>query len=790
MKFIDLLGKERLFFDGAMGTMLQKNGLSAGEIPETWNITHRDTVYAIHKAYADAGCNIIKSNTFGANALKFKGTDYTVEEIVTSAIDIAKTAVSGKDKTFVALDLGPTGKLLKPYGELPFETAYELYKQQVIAGKKAGADLVLIETMGDTYEIKAAVLAAKENCDLPIVVTMIFDESGKLLTGSDIKTAVFMLEGLGVDAIGFNCGLGPRQMLSLLPELLKYSSTPLVVNPNAGLPECVNGVTFFNVTPEDFANDLKELAEMGVSLLGGCCGTTPEHLKEAVKLCKDIPVLPVKQKNITAVTSYSKTAVIGERPIIIGERINPTGKKKLKAALVSGDSGYIFSEALSQVECGADVLDVNVGLPEIDEPKVMCDTVRGIQGITNLPLQIDTSDPAAMEQALRIYNGKPLINSVNGKKESMEKIFPLAKKYGGVVVCLTLDEGGIPESAEGRIKIAEKIINTAKEYGIDKKDLIIDTLAMTVSTGAENAKRTLQALSYVRNTLGVNTVLGVSNISFGLPKRDNINAAFFTLAMGSGLSAGIINPKSDSMMNAFYSYCALNGYDENFETYISKTSDSAPTAKNDKTDLKTAVINGLSGAAGENARELLKTEQPLDIINLYLIPALDIVGKGFEDGTIFLPQLLMSADAAKAAFDEIKASIPAEANGSEKKNKVVIATVKGDIHDIGKNIVKVLLENYGFDVIDLGKDVDPEIIVDTAIKEKVKLVGLSALMTTTVVNMEETIRLLRKRYPECKVMVGGAVMTQDYADRIGADSYAKDAMGAVRYAEKLFSDEQ
>lgn len=790
MKFIDLLGKERLFFDGAMGTMLQKNGLSAGEIPETWNITHRDTVYAIHKAYADAGCNIIKSNTFGANALKFKGTDYTVEEIVTSAIDIAKTAVSGKDKTFVALDLGPTGKLLKPYGELPFETAYELYKQQVIAGKKAGADLVLIETMGDTYEIKAAVLAAKENCDLPIVVTMIFDESGKLLTGSDIKTAVFMLEGLGVDAIGFNCGLGPRQMLSLLPELLKYSSTPLVVNPNAGLPECVNGVTFFNVTPEEFANDLKELAEMGVSLLGGCCGTTPEHLKEAVKLCKDIPVLPVKQKNITAVTSYSKTAVIGERPIIIGERINPTGKKKLKAALVSGDSGYIFSEALSQVECGADVLDVNVGLPEIDEPKVMCDTVRGIQGITNLPLQIDTSDPAAMEQALRIYNGKPLINSVNGKKESMEKIFPLAKKYGGVVVCLTLDKSGIPESAEGRIKIAEKIINTAKEYGIDKKDLIIDTLAMTVSTGAENAKRTLQALSYVRNTLGVNTVLGVSNISFGLPKRDNINAAFFTLAMGSGLSAGIINPKSDSMMNAFYSYCALNGYDENFETYISKTSDSAPTAKNDKTDLKTAVINGLSGAAGENARELLKTEQPLDIINLYLIPALDIVGKGFEDGTIFLPQLLMSADAAKAAFDEIKASIPAEANGSEKKNKVVIATVKGDIHDIGKNIVKVLLENYGFDVIDLGKDVDPEIIVDTAIKEKVKLVGLSALMTTTVVNMEETIRLLRKRYPECKVMVGGAVMTQDYADRIGADSYAKDAMGAVRYAERLFSDEQ
>ena len=790
MKFIDLLGKERLFFDGAMGTMLQKNGLSAGEIPETWNITHRDTVYAIHKAYADAGCNIIKSNTFGANALKFKGTDYTVEEIVTSAIDIAKTAVSGKDKTFVALDLGPTGKLLKPYGELPFETAYELYKQQVIAGKKAGADLVLIETMGDTYEIKAAVLAAKENCDLPIVVTMIFDESGKLLTGSDIKTAVFMLEGLGVDAIGFNCGLGPRQMLSLLPELLKYSSTPLAVNPNAGLPECVNGVTFFNVTPEDFANDLKELAEMGVSLLGGCCGTTPEHLKEAVKLCKDIPVLPVKQKNITAVTSYSKTAVIGERPIIIGERINPTGKKKLKAALVSGDSGYIFSEALSQVECGADVLDVNVGLPEIDEPKVMCDTVRGIQGITNLPLQIDTSDPAAMEQALRIYNGKPLINSVNGKRESMEKIFPLAKKYGGVVVCLTLDESGIPETAQGRIDIAKKIIKTAESYGIDKKDLVVDALVMTISTNKDNAKETLKAVDYIRHELGVGTVLGVSNISFGLPKREAINTAFFTLALKAGLSAGIINPLSESMMNAYYSYNALEGFDDNCTQYIESVTASANTATAaGVTDLKMAIIKGMKEDAGACAKELLKDTPALDVINDYIIPALDVVGDGFEKNKVFLPQLLMSADSAKAAFDVIKEHLILAGEQKKSEHKVVIATVEGDIHDIGKNIVKVLMSNYGFDIIDLGKDVKCERVLEEVQKQGVKLVGLSALMTTTVPNMEKTIKLIHDN-TDAKVFVGGAVLTKSYAKMINADWYAKDAMESVRIAKEFFGGEE
>lgn len=786
MSIKEKIGKERLFFDGAMGTLLQKNGLKPGELPEKWNVTQEDIIYNIHKSYIDAGCNILKTNTFGANSLKFSSDEFSVEKIVSKGVQIAKRAAEeSESQAYVALDMGPTGKLLKPYGELPFETAYDLYKEQIIAGSKAGADIVLIETMGDTYEIKAAVLAAKENCSLPVIVTMIFDEKGKLLTGADIKTAVFMLEGLGVDGIGFNCGFGPQQMLKIMPELKKYSSTPIVINPNAGLPDCVNGVTEFNVTPEIFANNMLKIAKEGAHIIGGCCGTTPEHLKKAIEICRDVPISPVNVKSFTAVTSYSKTAVIGEKPLIIGERINPTGKKKLKAAIVAEDMGYIFSEAISQADAGAHILDVNVGLPEIDEPQMMCKTVEGLQSITNLPLQIDTSDTVAMEKALRLYNGKAMINSVNGKQESMEAVFPLAKKYGGVVVCLTLDENGIPATAEGRIKIAEKIIDTAKKYGIDKKDLIIDTLSMTVSTGADNAKITLEALTYVRNTLGVNTVLGVSNISFGLPKRDSINSAFYTLAMGKGLSAGIINPKSESMMNAYYSFCALNGFDENFETYIGKSTQGETVVKTETTDLKTAVIKGLKDSASDGAKELLKNTEPLTIINEYLIPALDIVGQGFEKGTIFLPQLLMSADAAKAAFDEIKAHLKASGQTQKKKGKIVIATVKGDIHDIGKNIVKVLLENYGFEVIDLGKDVEPDLIVETAKRENVKLVGLSALMTTTVANMEITIKQLRKDYPVCKIMVGGAVMTKDYAERIGADFYSKDAMGSVRYAEKI-----
>ena len=790
MGFRERFGKEMLLFDGAMGTQLQARGLAAGELPEIWNVTHPEVIREIQKAYVDAGCDILKTNTFGANALKFVGTGYTVPQLVRAGVENARAAANTVDReVLVALDMGPTGKLLKPYGELEFCKAYELYKEQVCAGAD-GADLVLIETMGDLYEIKAAVLAAKENCDLPVVVTMIFDTQGKLLTGADIETAVVTLESFGVDALGFNCGLGPKQMLPFVEKALEVSSTPIVVNPNAGLPVCVDGVTSYNVAPTEFTEDLLKIANTkGVWAVGGCCGTSPAHL-QAAAVCKSVAPQSVKQKDFTAVTSYGKTVTFGEKPVLIGERINPTGKKRLKAALVSGDEAYILAEAAAQIDAGAHILDVNVGLPEIDEPAVLERTVQSLQGITDLPLQIDTSDTDAMERALRIYNGKPLINSVNGKKESMEAVFPLAKKYGGAVVCLTLDENGIPETAQGRIQIAERILKTAASYGIEKKNLIFDTLAMTVSTGVQNANITLKALHYIRNTLGAHTVLGVSNISFGLPKRDHINAAFFTLAMENGLSAGIINPKSEAMMNAYYAFCALKGLDTNFEAYIQNATDSAAPTAAATGDLQSAVEKGLKAEASARTNELLQTAAPLDIINTQLIPALDRVGQGFEQGTIFLPQLLMSADAAKAAFDEIKAVLQETGTPDTEKHahKIVLATVKGDIHDIGKNIVKVLLENYGFAVLDLGKDVDPELILETARREQVKLVGLSALMTTTVVNMEKTIALLHREYPECRVMVGGAVLTRDYADRIGADFYSKDAMGTVRYAEKFFAE--
>jgi 5-methyltetrahydrofolate--homocysteine methyltransferase len=789
MKFKEKLGKEMLICDGAMGTLLIENGLKAGELPELWNIEHPDILYKIHKQYVDAGADIISANTFGANRLKLDGTGHSVEEIITEGVNIAKKATenAGRD-VYVALDMSTTGKLLEPYGDLPFEEAYDIFKQQAVAGEKAGADLVLLETMGDLYEIKAATLAIKENTDLPLIVSMIFNEKGQLLTGADVKTAVFTLEGLGVDMIGLNCGLGPKEMFEHVEETVKYSSTPVLVNPNAGLPECVNGVTSYKVGAEEFSDEMEKIARLGVYCVGGCCGTTPEHIRMTAEKCKKIPLSPVKVKHFTAVTSYSKTTLIGEKPVIIGERINPTGKKKLKAALVENNMDYIVSEAVAQADKKADVLDVNVGLPEIDEPQMLVRAIKTVQSVLNVPLQIDTSDFEAMEKALRIYNGKPLINSTNGKKESMEKVFPLAKKYGGVVVCLTLDENGIPDTAKGRIEIAERMIKTAESYGLTKDDLVIDALAMTVSTGKDNAKVTLETLDYVRNTLGVNTCLGVSNISFGLPSREIINTAFFTMAMHSGLSAGIINPLSDMMMNAYYSYCALKGYDDNCENYINNIAKVEAVSSGETVDLKTAIIKGMKAQSGECAKAMLGNTNPLEVIDGYIIPALDVVGQAFETGKMFLPQLLMSADCAKAAFDEIKLKLIADGTKQEPKGKIVIATVKGDIHDIGKNIVKVLLENYGFDVIDLGKDVDPELVVETAKREKVKLVGLSALMTTTVANMEITIKQLREAYPECKVIVGGAVLTQDYADRIGADFYSKDAMGSVRYAERLFTE--
>lgn len=762
------------YFDGGMGSMLN---LRPGELPEKLNICDPDRVYRVHKAYADAGADIITANTFGANRLKYDNCD----ELVRAGVALAKK--TGKK---VALDLGPTGKLLKPMGDLDFEECVSIYADVVNAGKD-DADIVLIETMGDTYEIKAAMLAAKENCDLPIFVSMIFDEKGRLLTGADVKTACAVVEGLGADVIGFNCGLGPKQMIPLVEELEKYTSTPIMVNPNAGLPESVNGETVYNVDPDEFSDLMAQIADLGVSYLGGCCGTTPAHIKALIEKTKNIPDVPPSKKNFTFVTSYSQSVELGEKSAVIGERINPTGKKLLKQALRDRDMDYILREGISQKDCGAHILDVNVGLPEIDEVEMLKSAVYELQSVLPTPLQLDSSDAVAMEQALRIYNGKPLINSTNGKEKSMHEIFPLAKKYGGVVVCLCLDENGIPETADGRIKVAQKIINTAAEYGIDKKDLIVDALAMTISTDTKNAIETLKAVDYIKHTLGVNTVLGVSNISFGLPNREAVNTAFYTLCLKAGLSAGIINPKSQSMMNAYYSYNALAGLDENCTEYIESAVVIDAVADASNITLLDAIVKGMKEESAKCAKELLKTQNSLDIINEYIIPALDKVGDGFEKNKIFLPQLLMSADSAKAAFDEIKAHMIVNGNSQVKGEKIIIATVEGDIHDIGKNIVKVLLANYGFDVVDLGKDVKCETVLDETIKNDAKLVGLSALMTTTVPNMEKTIKLIHEN-TDAKVFVGGAVLTKDYAKMINADWYAKDAMESVRIAQEFFTE--
>lgn len=750
--------------------------LKAGELPELLNINDPERVYAIHKAYADAGCNIISANTFGANRFKYDNVD----EIVKSAVKNAKR--TGKK---VALDIGPTGKLLKPMGDLDFEECVDIFADVVKAGRDE-ADLVLLETFGDLYEIKAAMLAVKENCDLPLVVSMIFDEKARLLTGADVRTACAVVEGLGADAIGFNCGLGPKQMIPLVEELEKHASIPILVMPNAGLPESVNGETIFNVDPDEFASYMTQIAKMGVSYLGGCCGTTPAHLKAMIEATKDIEDKVPEFKNETIVASYSKSVDLSEGAVI-GERINPTGKKLMKEALRNKDMDYVLRQGITQSEAGAHILDVNMGLPEIDEKEMLCSGVYELQSVLPVPLQLDSGDAEAMEAALRLYNGKAMINSVNGKEKSMKEVFPLAKKYGGVVVCLCLDEDGIPSTAQGRIAIAKKIIKRAAEYGIDKKNLAVDALVMTISTDTNNAIETLNAVDYIRNTLGVNTVLGVSNISFGLPNREAVNTAFYTLAMSRGLSAGIINPNSRPMMNAFYSYKALAGKDESCQEYIKSAVDTEIVQKTENLDLKTAIIKGMKEESARCAKELLENTESLVIINDYIIPALDVVGDGFEKNTIFLPQLLMSADSAKAAFDEIKAHFVMSGAEQVKGEKIIIATVEGDIHDIGKNIVKVLLQNYGFDVMDLGKDVKCEKVLEEAQKNNVKLVGLSALMTTTVPNMEKTIKLLHDN-THAKVFVGGAVLTRDYAEMINADFYAKDAMESVRIAQEFFEE--
>ena len=799
MNLLEFLKEHIVILDGGMGTLLQEAGLEPGEYPEMWNLTHPEIIKNIHRAYYEAGSHVVSTNTFGANRLKFSSAE--LEEIVAHAVAHAKAArESVGGERFIALDIGPTGKLLKPYGDLEFEDAVEIFAETVRLGVKYGVDLIFIETMNDSLETKAAVLAAKENSHLPVFVSNAYGADGKLMTGASPEAMVAMLEGMGVDAIGANCSLGPRQLRPVMEKLLACASIPVLLKPNAGLPTSRGGETVFDVTVEEFAAEVAELVGTGVRITGGCCGTTPEYIASLAAKVKGKNPVPMTEKKRTVVSSYTHAVEFGSKPILIGERINPTGKKRFKQALVEGDLDYILQEGVRQQEKGSHILDVNVGLPEIDEADMLVRVCRELQAIIDLPLQIDTADPVAMESAMRIYNGKPMVNSVNGKMESMRAVFPLVKKYGGLVVALTLDERGIPQRAEERLEIAENILHVAAEYGIRKEDLIFDPLAMSVSSDSRAALETLRAVRLITEKLGCHTSLGVSNVSFGLPNRDAVNSTFFAQAMENGLSAAIMNPDSDAMRMAWHTHCVLHGLDENCADYLafSKTCVQqmpAPAANQTignsserecGSELQKAITKGLGERAASLTSALLEKRAPLEVVQSEIIPALDAVGKGFEEKTVYLPQLLMSAEAARAAFGEIKRCMEKNPQKSESaRMKIVLATVHGDIHDIGKNIVRLLLENYGFEVTDLGKDVPAETILDEVLAQHASMTGLSALMTTTVPAMEETVRLLHEKAPWCKVVVGGAVLTQEYADRIGADHYCKDAMEAVRFAESL-----
>nr|MCR5510892.1 homocysteine S-methyltransferase family protein [Lachnospiraceae bacterium] len=799
-------------------------GLKPGELPERWNISHPEIITELQKSYYDAGSNVIYTNTFGANSLKFDDEELTA--IIHGAIDVARAArdaSTGTQEKFIALDIGPMGRLLAPYGDMPFDEAVEVYAKTVRIGVEYGVDLIFIETMNDSYDTKAALLAAKENSDLPVFVTNAYGEDGKLMTGASPAAMIAMLEGMHADAIGANCSLGPKQLKGVVEEYVKYASVPVILKPNAGLPRSVDGETVYDVLPDEFAALMEEFAQMGVRGLGGCCGTTPDYIratvqKTAPKMAQYVSENPLTDKEITFISSYTHAVEFKDSPILIGERINPTGKKRFKQALRDEDIDYILGEGLRQQDAGAHVLDVNVGLPEIDEPKLLDRVTCELQAIIDLPLQIDTTDPVAMEAALRHYNGKALINSVNGKQEIMDVIFPLVAKYGGLVVALTLDEDGIPESAERRVEISRNIINEAAKYGIGKKDLLFDTLAMTISADTKAALATLKSLHVIRHEIGCHTSLGVSNISFGLPARELVTSTFFALALEEGLSAAIMNPHSQEMMKVYFTYRALHDLDENCMDYIGfaesyvpavaagagtaagsagqagSGADAASAQASGSTDdqvspLKRAIIKGLKDQAANITKELIAGGRAsLDIVNEEIIPALDTVGQGFEAKKMYLPQLLMSAEASQSAFEVIKADMLSHPGEQVSRGKFVIATVHGDIHDIGKNIVKLIMENYGFEVFDLGKDVPPEDVVAEAKRTGAPIVGLSALMTTTVPAMEETIKLLKEQLPDVKTVVGGAVLTQEYADAIGADFYAKDAMATVRYALDVVGD--
>lgn len=785
----DLIAESFVYFDGAMGTMLQKMGLITGEIPETYNVLHPEIIKSIHEKYIEVGANIITTNTFGANELKLKETGYSVEEVITKAVEIARAAKGDK---YVALDIGPIGQLLEPSGTLKFERAYEIFKRQVIAGARAGCDLILIETISDLYEAKAAVLAVKENSDLPVFCTMTFGEDGRTFTGTDPLTMVTLLEGLGVDALGVNCSLGPKELIPIVEKILEYSSTPVMVQANAGLPRMEEDKTIYDVTPTEYAQHVKHMAINGVRILGGCCGTDESYIKNLIDTLKDVEPVEIKTKKVTSICSASKTVVLGNGVKVIGERINPTGKKLFKEALKTNNIDYILTEAINQMEAGSDILDVNVGLPEINEKEMMVKVIKELQSIINLPLQIDSSSAEVIEAAARIYNGKPIINSVNGKDEVMREVFPIAKKYGACVVGLTLDENGIPSKAEERVAIAEKIIQTAEKYGIKKEDILIDCLVLTASAQQEEVMETIKAVRIVKEKFGVKTLLGVSNVSFGLPQREILNQTFLAMALAEGLDAPILNPNNESIMAVIRSFKVLANIDKESKSYIDKYSvtekDKVVNIVNNNRDLKEIIIRGLKEESASKTKELLEEKDSLTIVDEYLIPALDVVGEKYEKGEIFLPQLIQSAETVKNAFTVIKEKMILAGEKGVSKGRIVLATVEGDIHDIGKNIVKVILENYGYDVIDLGKDVPVDTVVEKSKNEDIKLVGLSALMTTTVKSMEKTIKALRDNNVDCKIFVGGAVLNQDYADMIKADFYAKDAREAVQIAKKFFNN--
>ncbi len=767
-----LLDNKYILLDGGFGTELIKKGLLPEEDTVNAVFDHPEWVKEIHKSYIDAGSNIIMADTFGANAFKLENSKHTVEECINKAISLAKEATEGTE-TLVALDVSTTGKLLAPSGDLTFESAYECYKEVCICGEKAGADIISLETFTDLREARIALLAAKENTNLPVTVTLSFDENGLTMNGSTPSAVAVTLIAAGAHAVGLNCSLGPDKLSGVVDEFLKYSSVPVIVKPNAGLPDL--GTGNYSMNAAEFSALMAKFYEKGAVILGGCCGTSPEYIRE---LKKELEKTEINEKPevVKGVISGATTAVVFNEPRVIGERINPTGKKKFKEALERNDLDYILNEGISQVEAGADILDVNVGHSEIDEEEMMQKVVTSLQGSIGLPLQLDSTSPKVLEKALRIYTGKAIINSVNGEEKSLSAVLPLAKKYGAAIVGLTLDEDGIPETVEKRVEIAEKIINRATEIGIPKEDIIIDCLTMTVSAKQSAAQTTLDAMKQVKEKFGVKTTLGVSNVSFGLPQREVVNTAFVTLALENGLDLPIMNPNSASMIGAVRAYKVLKSIDKDSVQYISSfAGENAPIQEKKELTIGECIEKGLKTQGAELTEKALKETDAQSLINNVLIPALDNVGVGFESGKLFLPQLMRAADAAGACFEIIKETMKKNNTQTESKGEIILATVKGDVHDIGKNIVKTVLENYGYNVIDLGRDVDPEEIVKAQKESNVKLVGLSALMTTTLPAMEATVKALKEAQADCKIMVGGAVLTPEYAEKIGADFYAKDA---------------